>query len=321
MRAMTYSRYGGPEVLQRGDLPRPTPAPGQVVLRVAACVVTSGDWRLMTADPWAVRLYQGIGRIRRPVLGHGMSGTVVEVGAGVDRWRVGQPVFGESPDAGGFAEFAVVGEELLAEKPDAASHGEAACTPVAGYTALQGLRDHGRLKSGGRVLIVGAAGGVGSTAVPLAKLLGAHVTAVASGGHESFVRDLGADEFIDYRDPDPVAGDLTRVGERWDVILDLVGRAPISGCKRALTPGGRYVAVSGALRRTAWLSLTGGPRMTGMIAKPDAGDLAWLAERLTSRELVPSIERSYPLEQLPEAIGRLGRGGIRGKLLIEPQSP
>jgi NADPH:quinone reductase-like Zn-dependent oxidoreductase len=317
MRAMAYSRYGGPEVLAPTDLPCPAAAAGGVVIRVAAAVVASGDWRLVRADPWAVRLYQGLWRIRRPVLGHGMSGTVVEVGAGSARWRVGQEVYGESLAGGGFAQFAAVPEELLIEKPDSASHAEAACTPVAGFTALQGLRDHGRLRAGGRVLVVGASGGVGSTAVPLAKLLGAHVTAVASKRQEDFVRDLGADEFIDYSDPDPARGDFTRVGERWDVILDLVGDRSISGCKRALAEGGRYVAVSGALRRTAWLSLFGGSGMTGMIAKPNAADLQWLNERLASRELTPRIDRSYPLEELPEAMRRLGAGSIRGKLALE----
>lgn len=317
MRAMTYSRYGTPEVLELADLPRPMPSAGEVVIRVAAAVVASGDWRLLCADPWAVRLYQGLWRIRRPVLGYGMSGTVVEVGPSSDRWRVGQEVYGESLDAGGYAEYAAVPEGLLIEKPASATHVEAACTPVAGFTALQGLRDHGRLSPGGRVLVVGASGGVGSTAVPLAKLLGAHVTAVASKQQEGFVRGLGADEFIDYGDPDPARGDFTRIGGRWDVILDLVGDAPISGCKQVLSKGGRYVAVSGALRRTAWLSITGGSQMTGMIAKPNAEDLGWLNERLASRELLPSIDRSYPLEELPVAMRRLGAGGIRGKLALE----
>ncbi|WP_145182391.1 NAD(P)-dependent alcohol dehydrogenase [Planctomycetes bacterium Pla163] len=317
MRAATYARYGTPDVIELRDLPLPTVGARDVLVRTRATVVGMGDWRMLTADPAvAVRLYQGVFTIRRPVLGYGLSGVVERVGSAVTRFEVGDAVFGEAPQGGGFAEFTAVPETHLAAKPERVTHEQAAATPVAGITALQGLRDVGRLASGRtgpapRVLVIGAGGAVGSAAVAIAKILGAHVTGLDGAAKHEFVLAHGADAVLDRR-----TDDFTTSCERWDVILDMIGSAPVAACRRALTPNGRYVAVSGKLRRTAWLSLFGGPRMAGLIAKPNAADLELLSGWLADGRLDPVVARTYPLEETADALRQVGAGGNLGAIVI-----
>ncbi|QDV08962.1 Zinc-type alcohol dehydrogenase-like protein [Planctomycetes bacterium Poly30] len=317
MRAATYARYGTPEVIELRDLPLPTIGEGDVLIRTRAAVVGMGDWRMLIADPFAVRFYQGLFTIKRPVLGWGLSGEVAAVGASVQRFAVGDEVFGESPEAGGFAQFAAVSEAHLALKPERITHGQAAATPVAGLTALQGLRDVGQLASRPsgpppRVLVIGAGGAVGSAATSIAKILGAHVTGLDGAAKHPFVLAHGADAVLDR-----ATDDFTASHEPWDVILDMVGRAPIAACRRALTPNGRYVAVSGKLRRTAWLSMFGGPRMAGMIAKPNPADLEQLRVWLADGQLAPIVARTYTLERTADALRQVGAGGNLGAIVVE----
>lgn len=316
MRAATYARYGTPDVIELRDLPLPTLGEDEVLLRTRAAVVGMGDWRLLTADPFAARLYQGLFKIKRPVLGWGVAGEVAAVGAKVTRFTMGDEVFGESPEAGGFAEFTALPEAQLAMKPNRVTYEQAAATPVAGVTALQGLRDVGELKNGAadappRVLVVGAGGAVGLAALSIAKILGAHVTGLDGAAKHALMLSKGADAVLDRRSDDFTAG-----SQHWDVILDMVGSEPIAACRRALTPGGRYVAVSGKLRRTAWLSLFGGPRMAGMIAKPNAEDLELLRGWLEDGRLDPVIMRIYPLEETADALRQVGAGGNLGAIVI-----
>lgn len=315
MRAATYHRYGPPaDVVEIREVPAPTLASDDdVLVRVGAAVVASGDWRLTVADPFAVRLYQGLFRIKRPVLGHGIAGTVEAAGPNVDHLRPGDRVFGETTDGGGFAEVARLPAERLALVPDGIDLDVAAATPVAGFTALQALRDKGGVRPGARALVVGAGGSVGSTAVALAKHLGAHVTAVDGANKREHVQAHGADVFVDRR-----ARDVFDGAEIWDVIVDLIGSASIRASRRALTQEGRYVAVSGPLRRTLALSLFGGPRMLGMIANPNAADLELLRGWLADGTLAPVIETCMPLERTAEALQSIGDGGRTGFVVVQP---
>lgn len=315
MRAATYRRYGPPaDVVEVREIPAPTlEGDDDVLVRVSAAVVASGDWRLTVADPFAVRLYQGLFRIKRPVLGHGIAGTVEAVGPNVERLRAGDRVFGESSDGGGFAELARMRADRLALVPDGIDFDVAAATPVAGFTALQALRDKGAVRPGARVLVVGAGGAVGSTAVALAKHFGAHVTAVDGASKREYALARGADVFVDRRERDVFDGAQT-----WDVIVDMIGSAPIRASRRALTAEGRYVAVSGPLRRTLTLSLFGGPRMFGMIANPNAADLELLRGWLAGGTLAPVIETHVSLERTAEALQSIGDGGRTGFVVVRP---
>lgn len=317
MRAATYARYGTPDVIEMRDLPLPSVGEHDVLIRTRAAVVGAGDWRLLTADPAvAIRLYQGVFTIKRPVLGFAVSGVVERVGSAVTRFAPGDAVFGETVSGGGFAQFTVLPEERLAVKPERVTHEQAAAAPVGGFTALQGLRDVGRLASGGtghvpRVLVIGAGGAVGTAAVTIAKILGAHVTGLDSAAKRAFVLAHGADAVLDRR-----TDDFTTSRAHWDVILDMVGSAPVAACRRALTRSGRYVAVSGKLSRTAWLSLFSGPRMAGMIAKPNAADLEQLRSWLEDGRLDPVVARTYPLEETADALRQFGAGGSLGAIVV-----
>jgi len=311
VRALAYDRYGPPEVLELRDVPRPEPGKGEVLVRVHAAGVAAGDWHLLVRTWFVIRLYQGMTRPKRPVLGHELSGVVEAVGEGVERLRVGDEVFGEC-DAGAFAEFAVAPERSLAPKPANLSHAEAAVVPVSAVTALLGLRDRGRLQPGARTLVIGASGGVGGYAVQLARLLGAaEVVGVASAAKADFVRAQGAARVLDYR-----TTDLGRTSERFDLVLDNVGTLPLAACRRLLTPTGRYVAVAGAPMRGLRRLLFGGPRTAGLIARTTREDLERLTAWCASGELRPTLDRTFPLERGAEALRAFGNHEARGKLAI-----
>lgn len=317
-RAAAYHRYGPPEeVLRLETLPTPHIGGAQdVLVRVEAAVVGSGDWRLLVADPFAVRFYQGLARIKRPVLGHGIAGRVAAVGDGVAHLRPGDRVFGETAGGGGFCEVVRTSAERLALVPDGVDPAAAAATPVAGFTALQALRDHGRLPADGRVLVIGAGGAVGSMAVAIAAHLGARVTAVDGASKHARVRDLGAETVHDRRAWS--LADATATGERFDTIVDVIGDAPLAACRRALTDSGRYVAVSGPLTRTARLTLIGGPRLVGMIAKPNPDDLERLRGWLAGGVLAPRVQHRFPLDETAAALRAVGDGGLLGAVVVVP---
>lgn len=318
MRAIRHQRYGPPDTLVLEDVPVPDPGEGQLRVRVHAAAANPLDWHKLRGSPVVVRLSDGLLRPSDPGLGADVAGRVDAVGEGVTRFAVGDAVFGEA--SGGFADYVCVAEDRVARKPEGVSFEQAAAAPVAGLTALQGLRDHGRLQAGERVLINGASGGVGTFAVQLARHFGAETTGVCSGRNVELVRSLGAEHVVDYTE-----ADFTRLGERWDVVFDAVGNATNAGYRRALEPGGRAVVAGFTTlpRMLVQVMLLGAitsrttDRTVGtMLARPNAEDLAFLAERLERGEVNSVIDRRYDLAEVPAALAYLEEGHARGKVVI-----
>ncbi|MGA2198318.1 MAG: NAD(P)-dependent alcohol dehydrogenase [Nitrososphaerales archaeon] len=318
MKAIVCPRYGPPDVLQLKEVEKPVPEDGRVLVKIHATSANPVDWHHMTGAPFLVRLGDGLRRPKDPRLGTDIAGTVEAVGSNVTQFKPGDEVFGAC--VGGFAEYGSAREDRLVLKPANVSFDEAAAVPVAAITALQGLRDSGKIQVGQKVLINGASGGVGTFAVQIAKSFGAEVTGVCSTRNLEMVRFIGADRVIDYTQED-----FTEGGERYDLIYDTVGNHSVSEYKRALRPKGRCVvtgfsglsrlfehAVLGPLRSRS------GDKKVGLmgIAKIDQKDLGTLKELLESRKVVPVIDRRYPLSETPEAIRYLQQGHARGKVVI-----
>jgi NADPH:quinone reductase-like Zn-dependent oxidoreductase len=320
MRAIVRNTYGDADVLRLAQVIRPEATDDEVVLRVRAAGLDRGAWHMMTGLPYLGRLAFGVPRPKNPVLGLDVAGIVVAVGSAVTRFSVGDEVFGFGK--GTFAEYAVAREDKLARKPGNLSYEQAAVVPVSAATALQALDAAGGITPGQAVLVIGASGGVGSYAVQLAKASGAVVTGVASTAKLDLVRSLGADHVIDYTRDDFADG-----SRRHDVILDIAGNPTLSRLRRALTPTGTAVIVGGEeggsfsggmnrqLRGLA-LSRFGRQRFTTFIAKQRARDLDRLTDLIEAGKLVPSIDRTYPLEQAPQAMRHLQDGKARGKVAI-----
>jgi NADPH:quinone reductase-like Zn-dependent oxidoreductase len=324
MKAITQDRYGDLEVLEFNDIDQPVPTGDQVLVGVHAAGLHRGDWHVMTGLPYLIRLVVptlGLRKPKVPVQGMDLAGTVAAVGATVTRFQPGDEVFGWTD--GAFAEYAVAPADQLAQKPANLSFEQAAVVPTSGFAALQGLRDQGEVQPGQKVLVIGAAGGVGSFAVQLAKAFGAEVTGVASTGQLELVGSIGADEVIDY-----TRQDVTDGTRHWDLVLDCAGRRRLSRLRRALTPTGTLVIVGGEgggrwlggfdrnLRAVA-LSRLVGQRLRMLSSKPGQADLQVLRGFLEVGKLTPVIGRSYPLGEVPEAIRQMveGRGG-GGKIVI-----
>ncbi|HKO86180.1 MAG TPA: NAD(P)-dependent alcohol dehydrogenase [Actinomycetota bacterium] len=324
MKAIVQDRYGDVDVLDFRDIDQPVPKANQVLVRVRAAGLHRGDWHVMTGLPYLIRLVVptlGLRRPKTPVLGMDLAGTVEAVGEQVTRFRPGDAVFGWCD--GSFAEYAIAPEDQLAAKPVDLSFEQAGVVPISGFAALQGLRDVGDVQAGQTVLVIGAAGGVGSFAVQLAKAFGAQVTGVASTAQLELVRSIGADEVIDY-----TRQDVTDGIRQWDLILDCAGRRTLSQLRRALTPTGTLVIVGGEgagrwlggfdrQLRALVLSRLVGQRLRMLSSKPGHQDLEVLRELLEAGKLSPVIGRSYPLGEVPEAIRQMveGRGG-GGKIVI-----
>lgn len=320
MEAIVQTRWGTADALQLGARARPAPRKGEVLLRVQAAGMDRGTWHLMTGRPYLMRLAMGLRGPRNPVPGLDVAGTVVELGAGVTRFKVGDEVFGIS--RGSFADFACAREDKLAKKPARLSFTQAAVLGVSGLTALQALRDAGRVQAGQRVLIIGASGGVGSYAVQLAKAFGAEVTGVCSAAKAEVVRGLGAAQVIDYAREDFAQG----FGQ-FDLIVDVAGDTPLARLRRALTPPGTLVlvggegggAVLGGLRRqlgAVLRSLFGKQRVVMKPPNENAADLEVLRELADAGKLTPAIDSTWPLAQVPDAMRRLEAGQVAGKLAI-----
>ncbi|WP_106397086.1 NAD(P)-dependent alcohol dehydrogenase [Actinocorallia populi] len=323
MKAWTWERYGPPDVLTLRDVDEPGIARDEVLVRVRAASVNPYDWRHLRADPHLVRLSIGL---RRPkaglVLGADLAGVVERVGEEVTGLRPGDEVFGEVP-LGAFAEAVAVSPRTLAVKPAGLSFERAAAVSMAAHTALQGLRDEGRIAPGQRVLINGASGGIGTFAVQLAKVLGAEVTGVCSTRNLELVRSLGADDVVDY-----TGEDFTERDERYDLLMDIVGDRSLAGLRRVLTPRGTLVIVGGIastsrllgpaaqMLRGALASRFVGHRIASVAWKPNAGDLRFLAELMEEGRITPVIDRTYPFTELPEALRHLERRHARGKIAI-----
>ena len=321
MRAIVQDTYGSADVLELRDIDKPEIADGEVLLRVHAAGVDRGVWHLMTGLPYPIRLAgYGLRVPKTPVPGMDVAGVVEAVGRAVTRFRPGDEVFGIGK--GAFAECARASESKLAPKPASLTFEQAAVIAISGSTALQGLRDHGKVGAGRQVLIVGASGGVGTYAVQIAKSLGAEVTGVCSSTKVDLVRSLGADHVIDYTRDDFAAG-----GERYDVILDIGGNASLSRLRRALAPrgtlvitggetGGRWLGGIDRQLRALLLSRFVAQRLTTFVARENHEDLLVLTELIQAGKIAPVIDRTYPLAEVPEAIRYVERGHARGKVVI-----
>ena len=324
MKAIVQDRYGGVDVLELRDIDRPVPTGNQVLVAVRAAGLHRGDWHVMTGLPYLIRVVVptlGLRRPKVPVLGMDVAGTVEAVGGNVTRFQPGDAVFGWCD--GAFAEYAVAPEDQLAAKPTNLSFEQAAVVPVSGFAALQGLRDVGEIQPGQKVLVIGAAGGVGSFAVQLAKAFGAHVTGVCSTSQVELVRSIGADDVIDY-----TRDDVTDGTRQWDLILDCAGRRTLSRLRRALTPKGTLVIVGGEgggrfmggfdrNLRAVVLSRFVGQRLRMLASKERQDDLLTLRELIEAGKLTPAIGRTYPLHETPEAVRQMVQGqGGGGKIVI-----
>jgi len=324
MRAILQDTYGSTDVLELREIDRPVPTDNEVLVQVRAAGLHWGDWHVMTGLPYMIRVVVptlGLRKPKVPVRGMDVAGTVEAVGANVTRFRPGDTVFGWCD--GSFAEYAVAPEDQLATKPDTLSFEQAAVVPISGFAALQGLRDVGEIQAGQRVLIIGAAGGVGSFAVQLAKAFGAQVTGVASTTQLELVRSIGADEVIDY-----TRQEVTDGTRHFDLILDCAGRRSLSQLRQALTPTGTLVIVGGEgggrlmggfLRnlRAPVLSRFVGQRLRMLVSKERPQDLQTLREFLEAGKVTPVIDRTFPLSEVPEAFRQLVEGrGRGGKLAI-----
>jgi NADPH:quinone reductase-like Zn-dependent oxidoreductase len=320
MHAIVRDRYGSADVLRLARIPRPEATEHDVLIRVHAAGLDRGAWHLMTGRPYAMRLGTGVRAPKNPLLGREVAGTVVAVGSAVTRFATGDEVFGIC--RGSFAEYAVARADKLARKPTNLTFERAAVVPVSALTALQALRDAGRIQQGQHVLITGASGGVGSFAVQLAKAFGAQVTGVASTTKLDLVRSLGADHVIDYTRDDWADG-----AHRYDLILDIAGNPAPSRLRRALTPAGTAVIVGGEeggaltggmdrqLRALA-LSMVVRQRLTGFLCRENSTDLERLTQMIEAGKVTPSVERTYPLDRVPEAMRHLDAGNVRGKVAI-----
>jgi NADPH:quinone reductase-like Zn-dependent oxidoreductase len=315
MKAFVYERYGPPETLRMAEVGKPVPKADQVLVEVLAASVNAADWHVLRGKPLFSRATLGLLRPKHQILGGDVAGRVEAVGDGVIRFKPGDEVYANLLDHGygGFAEYVAVPVSVMSLKPAQLSFEEAAAVPMAATTALQGLRHHGELRPGQRVLINGATGGVGSFAVQIAKASGAEVTGVTSTPNLDLVRSLGADHVLDY-----TATDFTRGGGRYDLILDTVGNRSVPDLKRALAPGGRaavtgFTSVAGLLG----VSLRGGKQIAQVQAHVTTRDLELLSELIEAGRLRPQIDRRYRFADIPAAIAYLEQGRARAKVVVE----
>jgi NADPH:quinone reductase-like Zn-dependent oxidoreductase len=319
MKAIVYERYGPPEVLRYADVERPTAGAGEVLVRVHTASLNFGDRAAMRGEPHAIRLAMGLRRPRATVLGRAVAGTVEAVGPGVTRFQPGEDVFGEVSQRG-FAEYTVAKEKHLAAKPAEVTFERAATLPVAANTALQGIR-LGEVGPGTRVLVNGAAGGVGTFAVQLAKALGAHVTGTCSGRNADLVRAIGADRVVDY-----TTDDVTRGAARFDVVFDLAGDKPLAAMRRVIVPKGRYISsfgggskVFGPMGRLVGMMVRApfvSQRLRPLVATPKGAELAELGAMVAAGTLEPVIERSCPLSETADAIRFIEEHHAQGKFVL-----
>ncbi len=320
MKAIVYHRYGSPDVLPLQEVDKPVPGDDAVLVRVYAAAVNPYDWHFMRGEPYFMRLMFGLRTPKRSGLGVDYAGQVEAVGKDVTEFQPGDEVFGMCD--GAFAEYLCVPESEAAPKPANLTFVQAAAVPLAGLTALQGLRDSGELQPGQRILIIGASGGVGTFAVQIAKILGAHVTGVCSTPNLDLVRSLGADEVIDYTQED-----FAQRGQTYDIIFQLGGMHSPAHCRRALTPQGRLVLSSGdsdgrwigpmdRVIQAAVLSPFVSQTLVALDTKRSKKDLAHLKELIEAGTLTPVIDRTHPLSEVPEAIRYVESGHARGKVVI-----
>jgi NADPH:quinone reductase-like Zn-dependent oxidoreductase len=320
MKTIVYRRYGSPDVLEYADVDKPTAGDDQVLIRVRAASVNPYDWHFMRGTPYFLRLMAGLVRPKVTRLGVDVAGQVEAVGGKVTRFKPGDGVFGACQ--GAFAEYVCARESALAMKPDNVTFEQAASAPIAALTALQGLRDKGRIQPGQKVLINGAAGGVGTFAVQIAKSFGAEVTGVCSTRNVDMVRSIGADHVVDY-----TREDFTRSSHQYDLILDCIGNHSFFACRRVLNPKGRLVAVGGPTGRWMIGTLAGliavlvlsrfvSQKLVAVMARGNSEDLTVLSDLMKARKVTPVIDKRYRLREVPEAVRYQEEGHARGKVVI-----
>ena len=318
MKAIVYTKYGTPDVLELKEVDKPAPKDNEVLIKVHAAAINDWDWGLLQGKPFLNRLLYGLLKPKKKILGSDISGRIEAVGKNVKQFQPGDDVFGDlSGDWGGFAEYVCARENALALKPVGMTFVEAAAIPQAAMLAVQGLRDKGQIQAGQKLLINGAGGGVGTFALQIAKLYRADVTGVDSPGKLAMLRSMGFDRVIDY-----TREDFTKNGQRYDLILDVkTNRSPFAYA-RALCPDGIYVTVGGSMFRLLqvfvlgpWISLISKKsiRMVGL--KPNK-DLAYMNELFAAGKVKPVIDGPYKLEEVPEAFRLFGKGDHKGKVVI-----
>ena len=319
IKAIIQHRYGSPDVLELKDVDRPVADEREVLVRVRAAAVNIGNWHLLRGIPYAMRPAVGLFNPKHEIPGLDLAGQVEAVGASVKHFQPGDEVFGWCD--GAFAEYASVEEDNLLAKPDNLTFEQSAAVGDSAFTALNAVRDQGRVQPGQKVMINGASGGVGTFAVQIAKSFGANVTGVCSARNVDMVRSIGADEVINYTQED-----FTQDPQRYDVMLDLVGNRSLSDCRRALNPQGTYVLV-GVSDMGRWLGLarqikvvSSSPvvrqRMRIFITRHTREDLVVLKELVESGKVTPVIDRRYKLSEVPEALRYQGEGHSQGKIVI-----
>ena len=321
MKAMVYTQYGSPsDVLRLKDIEKPTPKDDEILIKVQASSINSAELHLIKADPFLARLGTGFLKPTKTIPGADIAGRIEAVGKDVKQFKVGDDVFGDLSGCGwgAFAEYVCANENALLLKPTNMTFEQAAAVPLAGVTALQGLRNKGLIKSGQKVLINGASGGVGSFAVQIAKSFGAEVTGVCSTKKVAMVRSIGADHVIDYTQED-----VTRSGQHYDLILDAAAFLPFSVYKRVLSPTGIYVFAGGStsgLFRTMLLgslmSKNEGQTFVTLMAGPNVKDLAFMKDLLETGKVIPAIDRCYSLSETAAALQYVEKRHVQGKVVI-----
>jgi NADPH:quinone reductase-like Zn-dependent oxidoreductase len=318
MKAIVYTKYGPPEVLQLKEVAKPTPKDDEVLIKVRAASVNRSDWEGLRGKPLYARI-GGLLRPRQQILGSDIAGRVETAGRNISRYQPGDEVFGDIlPRLGGFAEYVCAPENRLALKPASMTFEEAAAIPQSAVIALQGIRDKGRVQPGQKVLINGAGGGAGAVAVQLAKLYGAEVTGVDNTGKLDFMRSLGADHVIDYTQED-----FTKNGKQYDLILDIVAHRSVFAYKRALRSNGSYFLAGGSVATMLqilllgpWISMIANKKIRILAVKPSLEDMVYVTELYEAGKVTPVIDKTYALSEVPEAIGYVGEGHSQGKVVI-----
>ncbi len=321
MQAIVYRRYGSPDVLELQEIPKPTPTEDQVLIRVHAAAANPYDWHFLRGTPSFIRLFTGMRGPKFPQLGADVAGVVEAVGAKVASFKAGDAVFGTAK--GSFAEYACAPAAQLALKPQEISFEQAACLPIAGITALQGLRDKANVQPGQTVLINGAAGGVGTFAVQIAKSLGVRVTGVCGTRNVEFLGSMGTDEVIDY-----TVENFARSAQNYDLLFDLVGNRSLADCLSVVKPRGTYIACGGGGPDRSSFDLIAGmlqntirskfisQKMPGLLAKVNSEDLTTLADLVRRGTVIPVIDEIYSLRKTAEAVRHVESGHVRGKVVI-----
>lgn len=320
MKAIVQDAYGSAEVLRQDNIDVPEPSAGELLVRVRAAGVDRGVWHLMTGEPYIARLAIGFRRPRNRVPGMDVAGVVEGVGAGVNGFAVGDEVFGIGK--GTYAEFAVVPAKKLVLKPDGLPFEQAAAVPISGLTALHAVRDVGNVQPGRSVLVIGAAGGVGTYAVQISKAAGAKVTGVCSTAKLDLVRSIGADHVVDY-----TRDDIVDLGERYDIVIDIAGNRTLRQLRRVLAPKGTLVIVGGeeggrwlgGIERNLWASLWSpfiGQRMRALVPRERREDIEMLAEMIAAGAFTPVVDRTFSLADTADAIRYLEGGHARGKVVV-----